>query len=129
MNSRIPQSNHVYERKRARESNSIPHSNLRVESPSGYRAFSSTVDSGSAVSDVAVATAVSVGSDSAGVEVTVFGGTCVEAGSVGVSKGTTDSVGPTVNVSTGPVACGVLVAVTSTVVVGVCTPGVSTGED
>lgn len=133
MNSRMPQKSHIYEKRSARESNSIPHSNLRFESPSGYRWLPSTVPSGSAVALGGGGTGVSVGGGSEGKGTSV--GTSVSVGGavmVGVSEGAAGSVGasvavPIVDVATGDsitVGCIVLVAV------GVrLGGGVSTGED
>jgi hypothetical protein len=130
MNKRMPQQSQTYEKKRATESNSIPHSNLRFDSPSGYRSLSSGVPSGSAVSLVTEATGVSVGGGSVGTEVSVGGA------SVGVSTGTAVSVEAVVDVTSGD-ASGVpdgtglgVIAVGSAVVAGVkLGGGVSTGED
>lgn len=141
MNKRMPQQSQAYEKKRATESNNIPHSNLRFDSPSGYRWLSSDVASGSAVSTVEAAAGVSVGSGSVGTEVAVGDTVSVGGTSVLVSTGTTVSVrttvpvGATVAVTPGDsiaVGCRVLVAVTagSVVEVGVkLGNGVSTGED
>jgi hypothetical protein len=71
MNKRMPQQSQTYEKKRAAESNNIPHSNLRFDSPSGYRWLSSGVASGSAVSLVPEATGVSVGAGSVATTVAV----------------------------------------------------------
>lgn len=95
MNNRMPQHSHTYEKKRAMESNNMPHSNLRFDSPSGYRKFSSSVAAGSAVSLVAEGIGVSVGGNSV---VAVGEGVSVGIASVGVSTGTADSVAATVDV-------------------------------
>lgn len=92
MNNRIPQQSQTYEKKRAMESNSIPHSNLRFDSPSGYRWLSSGVASGSAASLVAEATGVSVGSGSVGTAVSVGVTVSVGGATVGVSEGTAVAV-------------------------------------
>lgn len=135
MNNRMPQNNQTYEKKSAMESNNMPHSNLRVDSPSGYRRFSSTVASGSAVSLVADATGVSVG---VGSTVAVGEGVSVGIASVGVSSGIAVSVRATVDVMVGVptiVGCGeaITVAEGTPEAVGVATgvevAGVWTGED
>lgn len=149
MNKRMPQQSQTYEKKRATESNNIPHSNLRFDSPSGYRWLSSGVASGSAVSLVAEATGVSDGGGSVGTEVSVgvtvsvgdtsvpvSAGVAVSAG-VTVSPGTADPVGATVDVTAGDsttVGCGEATAVTDGTMVAVGAGvklggGVSTGED
>ncbi len=127
MNKRMPQQSHIYEKKRAAESNNIPHSNLRFDSPSGYRWLSSGVASGSAVSLVAEATGVSVGGGSVGTEVavgaTVSVGATVDVPAVDVAAGDSTTVG-----------CGEPTAVTDGIMVAVRVGaklggGVSTGED
>ena len=115
MNSRIPQQSQMYEKRRDMESNNIAHSNLRFDSSSGYRWLSSNGSSGSAV---ALGTGVSVGGGSVGNGVSVGASVSVGGTTVGVSEGTTGSVGATV-----------FVAVGDGWVVGVRFGGVSTGED
>ena len=119
MNNRIPQQSQMYENRRDMESNSIPHSNLRSDSPSGYRWLSSAVASGSAVSLVAEATGVSVGDG--------LVGTGLATGEA-VSTGTAVAVASMVNVTPGD-GLG-MPTVGSEVDVGVALgDGVSTGTD